>query len=188
MIYFTADLHFGHKNIIRAARRPFETAEEMDTALIKNWNDRVATDDAVYILGDLTMRGPQYAMQILHQLNGIKYFVRGNHDGFVDRLSFDRSLFQWVKQYHKLIYRGRQFILFHYPIVEWDQAHHGSFHVHGHQHNVPSYNLKNTACGMRRYDVGVDANGMTPVSIEEIISFFECPARGSDVRGDVSAE
>ena len=135
MIYFTADLHFGHQNIIRAAHRPFETAEEMDAALIKNWNDRVAADDEVYILGDLSLRGPQYTMQILRQLKGVKYLVRGNHDGFVDRSSFDCSLFQWVKEYHRLFCLGRQFILFHYPIVEWDQAHHGSFQLHGHQHS-----------------------------------------------------
>lgn len=181
MIYFTADLHFGHQNIIRAARRPFETAEEMDAALIKNWNSRVAAEDEVYILGDLTMRGPQYAMQILRQLNGTKYLVRGNHDGFVDRISFDRSLFQWIKEYHRLLCLGRQFILFHYPIAEWDQAYHGAFHLHGHQHNAPSYNLGNAACGLRRYDVGIDANGMAPVRIEEIISCFECHAGGSGV-------
>ena len=187
MIYFTADLHFGHRNIIRAAHRPFETAEEMDAALIKNWNDRVAADDEVYILGDLSLRGPQYTMQILRQLKGVKYLVRGNHDGFVDRSSFDRSLFQWVKEYHRLFCLGRQFVLFHYPIVEWDQAHHGSFQLHGHQHNAPSYNLRNAACGLRRCDVGVDANGLAPVSMEEVISCFECPAGSSGGGGNGSA-
>ena len=145
----------------------------MDAALIRNWNERVSPDDAVYLLGDLTMRGPQYAAGILGHLNGIKFLVRGNHDGFVNRVSFDRPLFGWVKDYHKLFYSGTQFILFHYPIEEWEQAHHGSIHLHGHQHSPPAYNRKNAALGLRRYDVGVDANGMTPVSIEEILSFFE---------------
>ena len=176
MIFFTSDLHFGHSNIIRTAQRPFDTVEEMDAALIRNWNERVSPADEVYLLGDFTMRGPQYAMRILRHLNGKKYEIRGNHDQFVDRASFDRSLFDWVKDYHKLICQGVQLILFHYPIAEWDQAHHGSIHLHGHQHNPPAYNLQNAAHGLRRYDVGVDANGMAPVSIDRILSFFGCPA------------
>ena len=34
--YFTADLHFGHSNIIRHCGRPFCSVEEMDQALLEN--------------------------------------------------------------------------------------------------------------------------------------------------------
>ena len=53
-IYFTADLHFGHRTIIRYDDRPFRTVEEMDAAIIKNWNRKVNKDDVVYILGDIS--------------------------------------------------------------------------------------------------------------------------------------
>lgn len=172
MIFFTSDLHFGHKNIISATQRPFASAEEMDAALIKNWNHRIRPNDEIYILGDFTMQGAQFAMEILQQLNGRKYLVRGNHDQFVDKTSFDRSWFEWVKDYHGLSYQKQQFILFHYPLAEWNRAHHGSIHLHGHQHNKPEYNITNAELGFLRYDVGVDANDMTPVSIEEILQFF----------------
>lgn len=48
MIYYTADQHFGHSNIIRFCDRPFATAEEMDEALINNWNEFVSDNDIVY--------------------------------------------------------------------------------------------------------------------------------------------
>lgn len=35
------------------------------------------------------------------------------------------------------------------------------------------YNEKNRAEGIRRYDVGVDANNYLPVSVKQIIGFFE---------------
>ena len=56
MIYFTADTHFGHYNVIRFCDRPFASAEEMDKAMIQNWNDRVTGNDTVYILGDMFFR------------------------------------------------------------------------------------------------------------------------------------
>ena len=50
MIYFTADTHFGHENVIRFCGRPYATAVEMDEAMIENWNSRVKGNDTVLIL------------------------------------------------------------------------------------------------------------------------------------------
>ena len=52
MIYYIADMHFGHTNVLRFDNRPFSDTAQMDDTLIQNWNERVATDDTVYVLGD----------------------------------------------------------------------------------------------------------------------------------------
>lgn len=51
MIYFTSDLHLGHKNIIEYEDRPWQTVEDITIGLIKNWNEVVKPNDEVYILG-----------------------------------------------------------------------------------------------------------------------------------------
>ena len=61
MIYFTSDLHFWHKNVIRYTDRPFSSVNEMNKKLIENWNHTVHANDEVYILGDVTMRKLSYA-------------------------------------------------------------------------------------------------------------------------------
>ena len=174
MVYFTADLHFYHEKIIKHTQRPFLNAEEMNAALIRKWNDRITCDDEVYILGDLTLKGPETAAECLSALRGRKHLVRGNHDRFVDRASFERSLFASVENYAEITYRNTQFVLFHYPILEWNGYREGAIALHGHQHNHKNYNLENRKAGILRYDVGVDANDMEPVSADEIIHFFAC--------------
>lgn len=172
MIYFTADLHFYHDNIIKHANRPFRDYREMNDVLVRNWNHLVKSQDEVYILGDVTMKGPAFATEILSGLKGRKYLIRGNHDAFVDNREFDLSVFEWVKDYCELAYQKQKFILFHYPIAEWNGYFRDAIQLHGHQHNHADYNFNNLEKGIRRFDVGVDANYMKPVSVEEIIAFF----------------
>ena len=40
-LFLTSDTHFGHRNIIKYCERPFYCIEEMDDALIANWNSAV---------------------------------------------------------------------------------------------------------------------------------------------------
>ena len=168
MIYFTADLHFHHQNIIAHAKRPFSSVEEMDRVLAENWNRRVAPQDEVYILGDLTLEGAAQAAELLWQLNGQKYLVRGNHDRFTGQADFPPEQLVWVRDYYELCQDHQRLILCHYPFLEWNHA----LHLHGHRHGRPEDNEGNWAAGVLRYDVGVDANGFAPVSLPEILAFF----------------
>jgi len=77
-VYFIADTHFSEDNIRRYENRPYQSAAEMDKALIENWNKVVSEEDEVFVLGDLG--GDKYEKEILSKLNGTKYLVKGNHD------------------------------------------------------------------------------------------------------------
>ncbi len=69
-IFFTADTHFGHTNIIKYDNRPFASAAEMNEALVANWNCKVSPTDTVYHLGDVSILRPERTHEILERLNG----------------------------------------------------------------------------------------------------------------------
>lgn len=75
--FFIADTHFGDKSIFRYENRPFTDVDEMDQQMISLWNAVVSPEDIVYHLGDFGGDGRE--SQILSQLNGIMYLVKGNH-------------------------------------------------------------------------------------------------------------
>ena len=90
MIYFTADTHFDHANIIRFCNRPFAAVEEMNETLISNWNRKVHGNDTVYILGDMFFRTTD-PEPILRQLKGKKHLITGNHDSqWMKKVDMDR--------------------------------------------------------------------------------------------------
>lgn len=68
--FFTSDTHFGHANIIRFCKRPFENVEEMNEALIENWNKVVSDDDTVFHLGDFAFGGSNVWKEIIPRLKG----------------------------------------------------------------------------------------------------------------------
>lgn len=119
-----------------------------------------------------------------------------------ETLMREERLFESVDYYAevgKVRREGYKFCLSHYPMLDWNRAIHGAYMLHGHIHSLPAvkeggrvapgmagrprdsvhdgmgmsgYNAWCRDQGVRRYDVGVDANGYAPVSAEEIVAYL----------------
>lgn len=134
--FYISDYHFGHYNIMRFDNRPFSSVEEMDNALIDNWNSVVGKDDTVYILGDFCWLKEDRWIEILNQLNGNKVLIRGNHDlkYMSQRL---RNMFQDVKDYKEVKDNGKRVLLSHYPMPFYRGAYNKDIvHLYGHIHTT----------------------------------------------------
>ena len=176
MIYFTADTHFYHVNIINICKRPFANVEQMNITLIQNWNSCVNYDDEIYILGDFMFKDGIKANNLLQRLNGKKYLIRGNHDKFIEEETFNKNNFEWIKDYYVLNYQKNKIVLFHYPIVEWDGYFKDTIHLHGHVHNCmrnAEQQKRVSVLGKKAVNVGVDVNNFKPISVERIIKMTE---------------
>ena len=79
-IFVISDTHLNHTNIIKYCNRPFSSVEEMNKAIIDNWNNTVGPDDYVYMLGDFCLGGVETVKELCSQLNGHKILIKGNHD------------------------------------------------------------------------------------------------------------
>jgi len=84
--FFISDQHFGHSNVIRLVGRPFSHVKEMDEFMIRKHNEVVSPEDRVIMGGDFALATFSYAQSLFDRLNGLKYIVRGNHDGNESRL------------------------------------------------------------------------------------------------------
>lgn len=166
MIYYTADLHLGHYNILKYDKRPFNSTQEMDKTIIDNWNNRVTDNDDVYIIGDVCFgNNPE---NYIKQLKGKKHLIIGNHDKEV--LKRCRSYFVSVDYYKKIYDNNKAIILCHYPMAEWDGMFRESYHIYGHIHNA----LNDTYYMMKNRDLAFNAgcmiNNYMPVTLNELIT------------------
>lgn len=167
-VYFTGDTHFSHKNIIKYDSRPYSSVEEMNEALIKNWNAIVQTTDSVYHLGDVGIGRPAALRAILDRLNGKIFLIRGNHDKTAEH-KLCRDRFEWIKDYHFAVFNdGIKIALFHYALRVWDRSHRGAWNLYGHSHG----RLKPIE-GSLSLDIGVNSWDYKPVSLSTLQSVMQ---------------
>lgn len=177
--FFTSDLHFGHKNVIKFDNRPFSSVEEMDDTLIENWNTKVDNKDIVYILGDVSWYNDQETADILHKLKGHKILIKGNHDRVHGQV---RKQFDNVTSYDEIILdKNKHIVLCHYPVLFYNRHRYGSYMFYGHVHNsldwlrIESYRREIEAEGIsfNAYNVGAMVQNYEPVNFDEIIKNYE---------------
>ncbi len=166
-IFVTADTHFNHGNVIKYCNRPFETVEEMNEALIQNWNETVTNNDLVYHLGDfmmgISLNRPDESFELLKtfvgRLRGKIRLIFGNHDKILLKLCRlkNECPFELIKDKYFLRARNRRIALQHRPQDR-------DWLLHGHSHS----NLSSR--GYIRLDVGQDNFNFNPITLEEAIS------------------
>lgn len=156
-VWFTSDTHFGHAKVIEHCSRPFANVHEMNDAMIKRWNARVAPTDTIYHLGDFAFSDH---VRFLSNLNGHKRLILGNHDK-PKYLRFAEHLWEAVNYMETINVDGTSIVLCHYSMRVWNKSHHGSLHLYGHSHG----NLPGDAQSL---DAGVDCWDFQPVSLDEI--------------------
>lgn len=168
--FFTADWHLFHGRLMEhlPESRPFASLKDMHECMIENHNSIVKPTDHVWILGDITMKGPRHAEQIRKEVckfNGIKHLVLGNHDRWKPR-AYQNSGFltihtaMWFKQ------EDRMFYMMHdpaeYTVIQNDP---NAYLLCGHVHSI----FKSLLPERRIINVGIDAWDMTPVSFATIM-------------------
>lgn len=157
--FVTSDLHFYHNAILRFCpdTRPWQSAEEMNDAIIEHWNSVVGVDDEVLHLGDFSFKAKEATEAILARLNGNITFVLGNHDRPL------RDQIGGLNTYDYLEFRfnDTKVCAMHFPISSWNSQSRGSVMIHGHTHG--SFQGKG-----RILDCGWDVNGRI-IELQEAI-------------------
>jgi len=173
-LFFTSDLHFGHKSIL-TIRPQFSDIDEHDDFLIERWNKKVKKNDDVYILGDLSFRTTTPISYYLSRMKGRKHLIVGNHDGYWMRHVKDLSIYFESVDYLKIMkFEKKQITLCHYPMLEWPGSRYvesgTSFLIHGHIHSETDSVITNyiKAHQPHAFNACVDINHFEPVSFDEL--------------------
>ena len=188
-LFFTSDTHYAHSNICSATTnwsvndgyaRTFNSLDHMNATLVNNINNMVGEDDILIHLGDWSFGGFDKIEEFRSQINCKNiHLVLGNHDDHISRNKENvQRLFLSVQDYLKLDIRrpvNKQtvekfsFVCMHFPIISWDNMNQGVMHLFGHVH-LPSH-LR--IMEGRAMDVGVEGNGLEPISLDEVVSILK---------------
>lgn len=153
----------GHQKIIDYCSRPFKDATEMDNYMIKQWNSVVCPEDKVYHLGDFALGNKDFISNIVSQLNGKIYLIKGNHDTRSNQWYRDCG---FIEVYDHPIIIKDFIVLTHEPLpfaINQCMA-----ELYGHVHTSPMFETwgKQSAC------LCVERHNYQPVREETIIEHF----------------
>ncbi len=192
-VWFTSDLHFGHRKV--AGIRGHELIGNHDMAIASNWAKTVKADDVVWVLGDISVSNPVIALDLIAQLPGRKRLVAGNHDKIhpmyrdAHRWAVEYgSVFEYVTHAARIKVCGIEVLLSHFPYTrdrdevirypQWRLPDLGVPLLHGHTHSSSRISFDPL-----EVHVGIDAWDMTPVSDVAIAEKYLIPF----AKGKVSA-
>lgn len=172
-IWVISDTHFGHANILTFRDKDdkhfrgdlFANVQEMNEAMVDNWNSVVKDGDYVYHLGDVFF-GPKSEFESLwSRLKGSKRLIVGNHDNIIyfAKGGFFKKIEMWR------MWSDMGLLFTHVPIDPsglWRGVPEGMdsrrmLNVHGHIHQNPSP-TEHHRC------VCVEHINYTPIHIEEL--------------------
>lgn len=175
-VWFTADLHFRHRKIMKFHPKRNQTEwgwnddeaiEAHDQMLVENWNAVVGRKDHVYVLGDVCFGYQEDADLWIPRLNGYKHLIWGNHDPTrVQRMPVWVS----VEQIKEVKVGEHRFVCCHYPMVSWNKMNKGWYHLHGHSHGglLRSGEFRRQPA---RMDVGIDCHpNLRPFHVDEVLA------------------
>ncbi|MGF1599165.1 MAG: hypothetical protein ACFCVK_19990 [Acidimicrobiales bacterium] len=185
--WFTADLHVGHRNIIEYCNRPFADVDAMNRALVDNWNEVVAHDDTVWVVGDFALGKIAETLPIAGQLNGHKILLAGNHDrcwtghgpraeGWTERY-LEAGFDEVVDDDSATVTIGDRAVLAcHFPyrgdshgedrFIDHRPVDDGGWMLHGHVH-------ERWAQHGRMINVGVDVTGFRPIGERAVAGLID---------------
>lgn len=157
----------------------------MNAALVAAWNEAVAPDDEVWVLGDVVMGGVAQHLPLVGHLHGHKILVPGNHDAcWAGR---GKGVERWTADYLAAGFAaviqaptsatvgGVRLEVDHFPYrgdshgpdryVDYRPADRGGWLLHGHVH-------ERWRQQGRQLNVGVDAWAGRPAAEEELASLI----------------
>jgi len=187
-VWFTADTHFGHANIIKYCQRPFlseteelaaiedpegnwrispETVRRHDRSLLNAINAVVQRNDTLWIIGDFCWGKMEEARPYRDaiQCKDVR-LVWGNHDHRSIEPLFRTSIEQGM-----ITVEGQAIWLNHYPMRSWNKNFHGSWHLYGHVHGRLQTEDDENRWNLTR-DVGVDVCDYRPISFSEVSEYM----------------
>ena len=176
--FYIADTHFGHQNCIKFDERPFKSVDEMDSEIIKRWNEVVTEEDHVYILGDFMFKSKYDISSYTKQLNGHLHLIWGNHDRKNEHYQSCFETTDECRIIEDTVYgQKRQVILSHYWIPFAPYQRYGAFMLHGHTHISKEHildeemkqNIRDNGIRCESYNVGCMFQNYYPQTLEQII-------------------
>lgn len=162
--WFISDTHFFHANMLKFTGddgkpiRNFDSMEDMNEYMIKQWNSVVKDNDNVYHLGDVTFKYDKEFNNLMSRLKGRKRLILGNHDKIKGT-----NLMDWFEKVD--LWKGfseANFTASHIPLM-LQSLRDGAYNVHGHVHQN---SLKNP----NYINVSVEVRNYTPVHLDEIVA------------------
>lgn len=166
-IWLVSDTHLLHDRSFVWEPRGFQNIQDMDDAILTNWNEVVKDGDIVYHLGDVMLgHDLEAGLRIVSKLKGEKYLAYGNHDTDNRLKAFAvNHLFKDIQMGYRLKMGKLSFICTHYPTLVANSVKESPvYSLHGHTHSKDRWSEVYHA-----YNVNVDAHDCKPVNLEDIM-------------------